>query len=470
MHAQSDLKSGENYPLARTKTHKQLTWAPKFSDRPNPDESDKDEAALKKSYMDNPAFIREDGAVIFRDAAFLDDSGRPSPGNLASLLYHEYWHVVDSLTPESSNHDMRNEPQTEVVHRLEQLTDEDIYELPTYDWMQNLKNIVWQNDLSEMWAAQMAAGKDPYNPSDRRLIFDSLTVQPDRAHEIDAQVEHDLSLMTNADPGDISSLESLRAAADSSFIKNTSNDDLQGLLSGWKKARDIETQRQAEQEAEERRRSEEAAAAKARVIAEAIQKVGSCGFEPQYDSDGNFYGFGREIRGWPVTYRITHPMSMDEFKVSLWLASMCFEMTMRPGEILPPEESDTLVEGVVIASEHWNDPGFKVDAQFEVLPEEQARCVNYLNDHLKQSMDAKAYQRLYVQARNEYQKGVDSSWRQTQRERQEEEDADRERRRRDENQGGSGGGRRSGSGGSSNQGHPRAPVNCGFDKNGAYCR
>ena len=202
--------------------------------------------------------------------------------------------------------------------------------------------------------------------------------------------------------------------------------------------------------------------AKAQVLADAINVIHGYWFEPDYRENGNvFIGFRNVTNGWPSRYTITHEMTLDQLTVGVTFARTCLGITVLGRS---PKSAIVLYtsRAIAITDRHWNDPGFKEDAQLSVLPEEQARCMNYLHDHWTAPMTEGYLERILVRARVEYQKAVDDQWRQDERERREREDGERERRHRN---GGSG---RTNPGGGSNSG-PRAPIQCGFGPNGAYC-
>lgn len=214
-------------------------------------------------------------------------------------------------------------------------------------------------------------------------------------------------------------------------------------------------------EQEERDRREEAAkTAKAQLLDEVNRQIRDCGFEPDYRENGHvFSGFRREIRGWPSTYAISHNITLDEFKVGLMFARACLGVTM---EGVYPDETAPCNEAFTITNQHWNEPGFKEDAQLEVNPPEQLRCMDYLHDHWTAPMSMDRFASMLSQAKKEYQKAVDARWRQQERERRERESSERSGREAQEGRDGSDRGSQDGR-------HPHAPLHCRFNSNGAYC-
>lgn len=356
---------------------KYLAWSPKFSDKPQPDESGLGEAGYRDAKKNRPAFIREDGQVILRDEAFFDNSGRPSPGALASLVYHEHRHVVDSLTPESWSKDLRNIPATEMYHRLAELTKQEIFELPAYDWKQNLKNLAWQNELATKWQNAIAVGKDPYNLDDRQRIFDQLSIPAERTAEIDRQVENDLVLMAAADSGDVAAFERLKAQAQSDFWNYISDDSMKRLVGGWKRAREVDALRN------QRERELSAQQMKHEIL--------RCGFEPRYSGAGVLYGFRHSGAGMGASFTtpryapLEETLSMDQLKVSILLLRACWS-AMR-GEAIP----GSCNEGLDVSNRFWTAPGF-TGPLIEGGSEHQ--CMAYLRDRWAVPMDEAALHRL----------------------------------------------------------------------------
>jgi len=232
-------------------------------------------------------------------------------------------------------------------------------------------------------------------------------------------------------------------------------EDLKPLAEAQQEQRQREEQER--QAAEEQRRRDDA---KAQLLDEVNRQIRDCGFEPDYRENGHiFSGFRREIRGWPSTYAIVHNITLDEFKVGLMFARACLGVTM---EGVHPDETSPCNEAFTITNQHWNEPGFKEDAQLEVNPPEQMRCMDYLHDHWTAPMSMDRFASMLSQAKKEYQKTVDARWRQQERERRERESSERSGREAQEGRDGSDRGSQDGR-------HPHAPLHCRFNSNGAYC-
>lgn len=227
-----------------------------------------------------------------------------------------------------------------------------------------------------------------------------------------------------------------------------------------KQVEDERRRQQKEQDAAARRRQAELDRenAKAAMMAEVLRQIDACGFGSLYRDNGHtFVGFRAAVNGWPSSYAIAHPMTLEEFKTGLMFARACLDVTIRgfdPAEVRPCND------GADIAAQHWDDAAFRSDAQFRAAPEQQVRCLRYVYDHWKAPMTDKLSAKIMAKARDEYRKAVDEKWRREEREREAAEEDERERRAaRERPERPEPEDRRS----------PTPRFHCGFNSGGAYC-
>lgn len=352
---------------------KNLIWKPEFSVKPQPDEVGDPEGAFEG----HPGFLREDGAIIIRPTAF------KYPGYLASILRHEELHVFDAWT---ENLDLRNEPATEVRHRLRVLTDEDVYELSPHDWKQDLKNLVWQNDLSAQWDNVMKAGKDPFLAEDRKQFFNNLTITPEREREIDDQVERDLNHLSEAGET-LEDMENVKVAAESRFLRELDNKSLLGLVNGWKNARELEKERQE--------------AAWQKMIDDYRQEVVWYEFEPILDSNGLDIGFRSPDL---ADYEYTSTMSLEEAKMPLFLAAACLYRGFAPD--FSRQNEPRLAKVIGRINDRWADPDFRSMIQLNSNSGPQEDCLRHLSDNIKAPFDLKSLKKTLSKYWEDWDKGA----------------------------------------------------------------
>lgn len=347
---QVTLVNGQPWLIARLKT---IAWSPKVSKLPelkSPPDQYPPVYETDEDFKGRPGFIRErDGAIIIREAAFIDHLERPDPGYLASVLRHEELHLRDFS---DSGKDLKIEPLVEIRHRVDMLFGdwggEDIYELSAYAWKQELKNIAWQADLKELWMKEIYDNrKDPYNEGDNRLIFQRLHITKERQDEIDRQVEHDLGVFEDAEkmgPGP-EALEYVRAHAQSNFLNFINNIELRGAIDNWKKARELES----------RRPQKEAELLVARIEIEAER----CGFDALNKGNRHKGGFHQKDNDCPkcsgTDYYYKNPVDMDAAKVGFLLARACYDSWfMRDYKMGQPCN-----DGLDTINRRWNDAAFR---------------------------------------------------------------------------------------------------------------
>lgn len=367
-------------------------------------------------YVGDPDLQQSDGETlangetiitpsIFENAALFDN-----PGLLAHVIHHEAFHFTELTRRGWDNRD-----ESEIRAYRASLAAADIFEL---DKNCVDKNACWKMNIrikiNEHLANIRKLGKDQLEP-----IFPDADQEDANKSGFDGYESQEQKL--------VKQIQALKLLA----------------------------------EQEERDRREEAAkTAKAQLLDEVNRQIRDCGFEPDYRENGHiFSGFRGEIRGWPSAYAISHNITLDEFKVGLMFARACLGVTM---EGVYPDETAPCNEAFTITNQRWNEPGFKEDAQLEVNPPEQMRCMNYLHDHWTAPMSMDRFASMLSQAKKEYQKAVDARWRQQERERRERESSERSGRETREGRDGSDRGSQDGQ-------HPHAPLHCGFNSSGAYC-
>lgn len=421
---------------------KWIEWKPVFSDRPEEDEKDDP----KKAFKDKPAFIRgEDKAVIIRDAAFLNRDGKPDPGYLASVLYHERVHVTDALTP-LDEMDLKNEPRREWELRWLVLSDQDAFELTMRDWVGELKGLAAENDRANLWSDAMwsdaiRVGKDPYNQGDRRLTFNKLELSKERLDEIGREVEKDMEAFGKAadqmdQAGEARALETLKAEAKSQFVRQMHDSDLTELIKGFKKTRELENRKaQKDQEV---------------LVAQAVIEIKRCGFETPW---GFEFGEKKGLSGFkiasvgglfPYDYRFTRAANIDAIKVRLFLARTCIAATSYYGDLDDLECN----EGLDIINQNWSSSEFQALTEMEV-GSPQKECLSVLRADLKVPMDQRSFKAAAAKISEESRRKREEIWDEAQRQREREErerrrrQSEEERRNRPERLEGEGGGGRS---------------------------
>ncbi|MFA6318433.1 MAG: hypothetical protein WC943_13575, partial [Elusimicrobiota bacterium] len=384
---------------------KWLAWSPTVSTVPEP-WAEGSEQDVRNNFDRQPSFLRgSDAAVIFRPSAFFDNlTGRPHPGKVARLLRHEAMHVVDFRTPEDQR-DLRNMPAREVTFRLAELYfGVESYSISPEGWKGLLMDAMGYSEMARQWEAYIAAGYSPYNKSQNKEKFAKLGISSERKKQIEADVEHDVKLFSDAGrelggEGRIESLEHLREQAQSSFLKGLGAPELMTLIKSWNKARELEAGKQ--------QKEVDIVFARAEIEAE------RCGFRHLRKDDGlpgSRNGFHLEDPSYPgktyagVRYYYRYDTGLDRIKMAVLLARACYDGQY--GEQYEPKEPCN--DSLDIINRRWGDPEFQKHLELDVeggAGMGQRECLLYMRDHLQVPADWKGLTAHVRQAWKSYREG-----------------------------------------------------------------
>lgn len=280
----------------------------------------------------------------------------------------------------------RNMPLREVVHRAKVLLREDAFELSARDWKQNLKNLVWQNDLANKWHDKMMFfDKDPYNLTDRESIFNKIRIDDERKQEIDEQVEHDLFYLGLAEVREVTrgpddAIEYVKANAQTEFLRDLDGAVLLNYIHSWSKARTLEAQKGQKQF--------DLFMARVKIEAE------RCGFD--HVAENGTYGFkwGPCPGCHGDQYDYEGGPDLEGVKADLLLAQAC-RYSQVPQYRTPPCN-----DGLDIINRRWSEPGFRrqLDIQFVSGEDKMNFCQSYLRRYLQVPVDLAGLNRLLSEA------------------------------------------------------------------------
>lgn len=293
-------------------------WRLRFDGGPPPD----------KSHTTGAWVSPEDGAVNLRAEAF------SSPALLAFAIVHEALHYHIRLA-DSEYGLLRREEEVFVNFRaLRHVSD---FGLKSQEVRAVLLATAEQHVMALDDRRRMAQGQAPKSPHGGF----GLELTKEGLAETRRAVDADLAALDGVLASGITDeeLESLKAGAQSEFVKGLDKSELVDLAIAWRSARENDAMQPGRDAQFLREQQEEAARARGRQIAEAAV---ACGFSVA--SDGDFYAQGGSLR-------VYHSGEVDRARAALLLIDAC-QREGRP-------EAGPCNDAIGIVAARWAEPKFK---------------------------------------------------------------------------------------------------------------